>query len=318
MNIRLMQTNDIPCAIALWKKQFVQYCHGDSFPPFHNGGEAALETYLREQIGCGQAIAAFENHAIAGYMAWMTFDFHNERTAFLPIVGHAASLCDEMRIYAALYAYTSRVWVRDNCFNHLWMTYYDDETVQNGLYALGFGSYVVDACQSTSVNLSDASCAYCIERATAQDADALLAIADDSRRYYADAPIFLQRSKQNKQDIEVLLNNAVVLVARDGNAVIGVMSFTLHCDFDTEQLTTTDSAYIGDLGAFVDSRYRGKGIGKALLTHAFRICNENGKSHLHVCFESANPFAASFWPRFFKPAIRSVRRTINKDANSID
>ena len=35
-------------------------------------------------------------------------------------------------------------------------------------------------------------------------------------------------------------------------------------------------------------------------------------THL-VSFETANPDAVHFWPKYFKPAIHSVRRTINKD-----
>lgn len=44
--------------------------------------------------------------------------------------------------------------------------------------------------------------------------------------------------------------------------------------------------------------------------------HEKGRPYLHVSFETANPNAIRFWPKYFKPAIRSVRRTINKDADT--
>ena len=137
IKIRTMETADISEALDLWKKQFVQYCYSGSFPPFHAGGEAAAEKYIKKQISSGNAIAAVENNSLAGYMAWMTFDFHNERTAFLPIAGHAAVLSDEISIYSAMYRHASQNWVKDNRFNHLWMTYYDDEKIKNELYELG-------------------------------------------------------------------------------------------------------------------------------------------------------------------------------------
>jgi len=318
IKIETMQIADIPRAMDLWKNQFVQYCHCDSFPAFHNGGEITVEKYIENQISNSNAIVAVQDNEIVGYMAWMTFDFHSERTAFLPIAGHAALLNNEMSIYMAMYNHVSQKWVKDNRFNHLWMTYFDDKNVKDGLYELGFGSYVVDACQSTSKSIGSVRCDYRIELATIQDVDDLFKIANSSNQYYIDPPIFLKRSKLQKQDIEKILERNFVLVARDGNEIIGVMSFSINEDFEFEQLTTTDSVYIGRLGAFIHSNYRGKGIGTALLTNTFRICQENGKSHIHVCFESSNPYASNFWPKYFKPAIRSVRRTINKDANEMD
>ena len=61
-----------------------------SFPDFWDGGKETIESYLIQQIEKGDAIAAKTDKTIVGYMAWMCFDFHNEKTAFCPIVGHAA------------------------------------------------------------------------------------------------------------------------------------------------------------------------------------------------------------------------------------
>ena len=313
-----MQTTDIPCAIDLWKQQFVQYCYCDSFPPFHDVGEATVKKYIEDQLSNGNAVVAVKDNEIVGYMAWLTFDFHNERTAFLPVTGYAASSKDELNIYPAMYNYVSKKWVEDNRFNHLWMIYFDDEIAKNSLYELGFGSYVIDACQSTDKIMGNVHCDYKIELATIQDTNTLLEIANTSNRYYMDSPIFLKRGTRQIQDIQNILEQYFVLVARDGDKIVGVMSFSVNKDFDFEQLTTPDSAYIGNLGAFIYPEYRGKGVGKALLKNTFDICRESGKSHIHVCFESANPNASNFWPKYFKPAIRSVRRTVNKDANEYE
>jgi len=99
--------------------------------------------------------------------------------------------------------------------------------------------------------------------------------------------------------------------------LIGVMSIDVDQVYHFEKLTTTDSGYISRIGAFVKSEYRGKGVGTRLLKEVFDYCVEAGKSFVHVSFETANPYANKFWLKYFKPAIRSVRRTINKDANDI-
>ena len=113
-----------------------------------------------------------------------------------------------------------------------------------------------------------------------------------------------------------LIRSSYALLAWDNDKIAGAMSFTINQEFHFERLTTPNSSCIKGIGAFIHPDYRRKGIGIALLENAFAFCNEKGKSHLHVSFESANPNAMQFWPKYFKPAIRSVRRTINKDANT--
>lgn len=315
INISSMELVNIADAVRLWKILYNKYCQCHSFPNFTSGGLLTVKTYLKDQIDKGNAIIATENGEMIGYMAWMCIDFHNERTAFLPIVGHAASFTEEIRIYNEMYYYASQKWVLDDRFNHLWMTFYDDKNLLYNLYDIGFGSYVIDACQSTATIGDSKALDYEITYADENDVDALLEFANSSNEYYANSPIFLKRNCYRKENIEELVKNDYALIARDNELIIGAMSFTTNQDFHFEHLTTPDSAYIKAIGAFIHPNYRKKGIGTALLKRIFAACSEKGKSHLHVSFESSNPNAIQFWPKYFKPAIRSVRRTINKDAN---
>lgn len=196
------------------------------------------------------------------------------------------------------------------------MTYFDDDILKNSLYDLGFGSYVIDACQSTSITRHDIKQDYQITFASTADAEALTVFASFSNKYYMNSPIFLQRDKYTKDEIMQLIDKNNVLLAWDSAKIVGVLSFSINQGFHFEHLTTYDSAYIKGLGAYILPDYRGKGIGTALLDKAFAFCKEKGKTYMHVSFEFANPYAIQFWPKYFKPAIRSVKRTINKDANT--
>lgn len=113
-----------------------------------------------------------------------------------------------------------------------------------------------------------------------------------------------------------LIDKNYVLLAWDKDKIAGVLSFSINQGYNFERLTTVDSARIEGIGAYILPDYRGKGMGTALLDKAFAFCKEKGKTYMHVSYESANPNAIQFWPKYFKPAIRSVRRTINKDANT--
>lgn len=125
-----MKAEHIPDAVNLWKEQFVRYCYSNSFPDFTAGGLPVIDTYLKEQTEKENAIIIKRDSDIIGYMAWMYFDFHRERTAFLPTAAHAASPHDDIRIYEEMYYHAAQKWVDDKRFNHLWMTYSDNHPPQ--------------------------------------------------------------------------------------------------------------------------------------------------------------------------------------------
>jgi len=312
-----MKKEDIPQAMTIWHRQFTKYCSKDSFPDFWIGGKNTIESYLMQQIEKGNAIIAQTDKTLVGYLAWMCIDFHNEKTAFCPIVGHAALGENEKSIYQVLYTASSQKWVQDNRFNHLWMTFYDDIDLKNMLYDMGFGSYVMDAYQKVSPNMFQTNCPYKITRAISNDADALLRLENENNQYLLDSPIFLKREECSRDYIAQIISQNRVFVAWDNDDLIGVMSLKADKGYHFEHLTTTDSGYIDRPGAFVKPGYRGKGIGTRLLKEVFDYCAGAGKPFIHVSFETANPYANRFWPKYFRPVIRSLRRTINKDANDI-
>ena len=159
-------------------------------------------------------------------------------------------------------------------------------------------------------------CQYRVTKAVIDDADILLNFVNEMEKYYHDAPIFLKRDSFSRDEILNIIQNEHAFLAWDGDYLIGVMSFSTNQGFHYERLTSNQSGYIKGIGGYIKSEYRGQGIGSRLLQEMFNYCYEAGKPFIHVSFESANPFANKFWPKYFKPVIRSIRRTINKDANS--
>lgn len=315
IKIATMNSTDIAEAIKLWEAQFNRYCRCNAFPDFLIGGKETLENYLFRQIGEKNAIVAIKDNNVVGYMAWMYFDFHNEPSAFLPTVGNAAVVENENAIFRELYMAASQKWVRDNRFNHLWMTYYDDTALKDMLYDIGFGSYVIDACQRTDSHTLATTSNWKVTKATSADIDAVLELENASERNLSSPPIFLVRNAWQRDDVIKLFNEDEVFVAWDDNRIIGILNFKINQRYHFERLTTLESA--GGLGAYIVPEYRGRGVGTRLLQEAFDFCHNAGKPFLHVSFESANPDGIKFWPKYFKPVIRSVRRAVNKDANTI-
>jgi predicted acetyltransferase len=283
-------------------------------PNFLPGGKDVMEKYFIDRIKNKGVITIKENDRILGYFSWIIINFHNEKSAFCPIIGHFGEEHDKENIYSQLYSYVSKEWVKNNIFNHLWMIHNRDIVLKKLSYDIGFGSYVIDACIKNNV-LEEKELQYKIIQATKSDSEILCDLVEESRKYYLSSPIFLKRGMFLKDQIQNIIEKSIVFLAWNNNELIGVVNIRKNNEYDIEQLLTPGSVSIAQLGMYIKSNYRGKGIGKSLLNKVFQYCNENSIKYVHVCFETSNKYANKFWPRYFDSIILSIRRTINKDAN---
>lgn len=313
--ISKMKKEEIPELIGIWHNQYSKYCNGTVVPDFLSGGKNSIMMYLENQIDQGNAIISKKDDVITGYIAWKYFDFHNEKSAFCPIIGHAAIEEDRQTIYHELYNYAAQIWVDNDRFNHLWMIYNDDHTLKDMLYDIGFGSHVIDAYKKIQKPVYKTDCKYKISVATYRDTEALLALIKESAHFYIESPIFLKRGVYESDDIIDMIKLDHLFVAWDNNTPIGIMNLSVQTGYNIENLASTNTGLISKAGAYIKPGYRGFGIGKCLLNEVMKHCSEKNIRYLHVCFETANPFANVFWRKHFKPIILSVRRTVNKDAN---
>jgi ribosomal protein S18 acetylase RimI-like enzyme len=310
-----MDKNDIDEVINLWYKNHSVYFDDKVLPDFFPGGKLEMEKYFYERTNNRNAIIIKEKNNILGYFSWILINFHNEKSAFCPIIGHFG--IDEVRemIYTDLYNCVSKEWIKNDIFNHLWMINSKDNFLKGFSYDMGFGSYVVDACIKNGT-IEEPNCRYEITKAETKDSELLFNLVDESRRYYLDSPIFLKRKIITKDEIQNIIGKNAVFLAWDDNDIIGFMSVRISKEYDIEQLFTRESASIDTLGAYIKLKYRGKEIGKTLLNNVFKYCESIGIKYVHVCFETSNTYANKFWRKYFNPIILSVRRTVNKDANS--
>jgi ribosomal protein S18 acetylase RimI-like enzyme len=314
LKISWMKKSDINEAIELWYKNHSVYCDDSLMPDFLPGGKQKMEEYFSKRIDNENAIILKEENNILGFFSWVSAPFHNEKSAFCPIIGHYAKEDDKENIYTQLYNYISKEWIKNDIFNHLWMINCKDNFLKNFTYDLGFGSYVADAFIKKAT-IEKQNSQYEITLAKKKDCELLYNLVEESRRYYLSAPIFLKREVITKDEILKIIENSAVFLAWDNNKPFGFINVSKNNDYDIEQLLTPEGASIDRLGAYINSDYRSKGIGKSLLNKVFEYCDDNAIDYVHVDFETSNTYANKFWRNYFTPVILSVRRTINKDAN---
>lgn len=315
LQIESLTTECIPEVKRLWDAQYLRMTERYSFLPraWLGVSATAFAAWIERHL---HGLVATDTGRIVGYMTYDRFDFHGERTAFFPIMAHAADEGVKLEAYALMYRHLSQRLVEQGCINHLLSFFPLDHALQRYLFELGFGLYVVDAFRGLNdIAVAPEAGEIGIRRATTADLQALAELVKESDGYYAEPPLFLMRQAEGADEIAPMLageDQAVFLAFADGRAV-GFMGIRLNHRADPITLCDETTASLDPLGAYIRRDCRGAGIGKRLLREVIAWAGRMGAQTIHVDWESANPHGHCFWPRHFAPAIYSCKRHLNQD-----
>jgi len=273
----------------------------------------AIRVFLEEHAEKGRGVVAKTDGAVIGYMVYDVLPFHGADTAFCSIMGHASVESGRARIYQELYRNLSDIWVRDTVLDHIITFFSVDSQLNQALFNLGFGLYVVDAFRSADPIDSNGGAS--IMEASLSDVEDVMRLGEESRSYYLESPLFLVRDEEKREYYEDFIRNneAAVFIAKLDGKTVGFMSVKKNRGDDVITLADKDTGMIDELGAYIQLSCRGHGIGARLLSHVLGWCREQRIDHIHVDYESANLYASGFWPKHFTPTMYSVRRRINPD-----
>lgn len=282
----------------------------------------AFVRFIAPLAQAGGGVAVKLAGRLAGYMAYDAFRFHGEATAFCPIMAHAADPQFKLPVYQAMYRHLARRWVDEGSLNHIVTFFCADRQLQELLYDLGFGLYLVDAFRRTDLPVPSrppiairASAADPSRRqptlvtATADHAGDLAELLNEARQYYAEPPLFLVRHPEADEPWQRFIENgsAGVFMAYAGDQPVGLMVVAERSDVDPLDLSSSK------LNAYIRQDYRGRGIGTALLSRCVEWSRRRGRKWLHVDWESANLYGNPFWRSHFTPMLYSVRRRLHGD-----
>lgn len=313
-----MQKTDVNKAIKLWTDQYKNYCgNNDDFPAYWGSNINEIESFLNNKIENNSAIIAKLDNEIVGFLAYDEFPFNGEDSVFCPAIGHCATEEYKESVYLSLYKSISQQWINKGILNHMWTIFYNDTELKNILFDLGYGSYLIDAFSSLS-NKPEGECLFEIKKASSEDIDTLYELVEESEEYYKSAPLFLKRDKVLKDEISEIISKSNVFIAWDKEKAVGFINLSIAKNNNPIDMSVNNCGLIDEIGAYIKLEYRGKKVGKQLLKSISEYCSLNNISCIHVDFETANLYANKFWRKYFNPMLLSMRRTINKNINSIE
>ena len=184
-----------------------------------------------------------------------------------------------------------------------------DRAVVDQWFWQGFGLTVVDAVRPVQPLAAPAPVSLTIRKATPADAGLLAALDAEHCRHYTASPIFMAPPHQNDAaEFAAFLarpRNAAWL-ALDGDSPAGFLRFDGYEVDGVGILEGERTVFIN--GAWLRPAYRGQRLAPAMLDAALRDYEDQGFTCCAVNFESFNPEAALFWPRYFDPVCYSLTR----------
>lgn len=267
---------------------------------------------LEKRLQAGDALAAVANGRLLGYLSWFIVpNFRDtERTgAFCPEWGHGAVVEDAARVYRGLYRAAAQRWQAAGCGVHTLTLLAHEEAAREVWFWNGFGLGVVDAIRWTEPLAVGAPRGLALRRAGAGDARILAEIETEHWRHYAAPPVLMSAGAPNTEaEFAALLadKNFHAWLALEGETAAAYLRLQSRSDGAASIVAAEDAIAI--TGAFTRPAYRGRKAAAALLAVALEDARARGFRRMSVDFESFNPEAAAFWPRYFTPVCFSVMR----------
>lgn len=273
----------------------------------------SLENFTDNGLG----VAAYEENRMIGYLCcYNPRDnvFGSRATGvFSPMHAHGAVKENRGLIYQRMYQAAAEKWVKQNITYHSIALYAHDHVTQNAMFTYGFGRRCVDAIRSMEIISCCQTQGIVYEELSREDFDKVRQLRWLLAGHMGKSPCFMCYEMNHFQQClaENERKNTRIFIARDGEKV---MAFTEVSD-EGETFIASETADMWNIcGTFCLPEYRGRDIYQNLLNYVIDQLKGNGVKRLGVDYESFNPTANAFWPKYFDEYTHSVVRRIDECA----
>lgn len=307
-----LESNDLPAAAELFTHNYRRLRQAVPALPLGFAQPAGLIERLQSMVAAGRLLAAVQAGRLLGYLSWYLVDGFRaaaRRAAYCPVWGHAVVEGQEAAVYSALYAEAARLWLQAGRNTHALTFLAGDRAQQNLWFWNGFGLAVVDAVRDMQPLGVECPSELVVRIAEAADAEALAALDREHCQHYTQPPVLM--AARLIEDAAALASfiaqpGCSIWLAEWAGQPAGFLRFAAG-ELDMADIVQGQDT-VGITGAYTRPEFRGCGIAPALLDAALSHYSALGFGRCAVDFESFNPQAAGFWPRYFTPVCYSVIR----------
>lgn len=277
------------------------------------GAPVVLRRAVSQLARTGSGAVALEDDRLVGYLAFsdpIERLWNSGTGVHSPLHGNAFAGRQRSRLASRLFQHAAEPLVARGVEIFAITTYQHDHEVAAALSLNGFGMRCADAIRMVDHALeAEPVPGIAFREVRWEDAGPLLPLLNGLVRHLRQGPSFVGVTEFTQDDFAELRarrkSRYFVAAARD--EPIGYLEVT----DDGENVLTTAPDMRNICGAYLDERFRGKGIYDGLLAFTLATLREEGVARIGVDFETMNPTALHFWTRYFDRYTTSYARRID-------
>ncbi len=229
---------------------------------------------------------------------------------FTPEWGHFAKKEQELPLYYELYKRSCGLFRELGLVTHMITHFAHHVSLQNLLYELAFGRFVIDGIRSVEpLTVPSIPSGFVFREAQVEDFPALGTLSEHLVRHLRSDPIglFIPPAKPNFE--ESFGSKVVTFVASYAGEIVSVLRALFDdgggCDIVKGKGT------LGINQAYTKDAFRQRGIATHLLQALLHFARSHTIQRVSVDWESANFSGSGFWLRYFSPVCYSVIRRLD-------
>ncbi len=274
----------------------------------------ALPTVTEVPVLLDHGIAAVEDEQVLGFISYLDPWEHafgtEAKGTFIPVHGHGCVKENRNRIYQRLYQVMADTLVKNNVLYHAISLYAHDTDAICAFFHNGFGHRCSDGIRE--MNPIPVITNNKILYREIEDASYIRNLRRALSVHMGQSSCFM-RTRANEFDrwiIEREQNGSRIFIAEHHQKPIAF----LEISEESEAFITALPCMKNIHGAYCDPAYRGQQVMQSLMNYVIQTLQQEGYTHLGVDWESFNPTAQNFWPKYFEPYTYSVTRRIDENS----
>lgn len=264
-------------------------------------------------------VAAFEGEKILGFLCchepWEHAFQSLAKGTFSPVHAHGCVMENRGKIYQRMYQAAAEKWVKKGIAYHSIALYAHEETALSAFFDYGFGRRCVDAIRMMEpLGIGTPPAGITFREAGGKEKGQVNILHSMLKEHMGKSPCFMghpvEIHKVDAEPVQKEKSGSRIFTAMDGEKVAAFVEVT-----DSGENFATQVRDMQNIcGAYCLPEYRGRNIYQGLLDYMILCLKKEGFRRLGVDYESFNPTANVFWPKYFEPYTKSVVRRIDECA----
>lgn len=306
MNIVELERSHIPVITAMAQRQHNQTRQRVNLP------DALLPdlSYLANGLG----VVAMEADRVVGFLGstgpWPDQFGTQTPGVYSPLEAHGAVEENAVRIWQRMYQAAAERWVAAGAGWHAITLHGYEQAAQQVLWQYGFGQRCADAVRLVeplnAASIPGVNCCELLDGHAVQELRLCLA------RHMCKSPCFMVNT-DDEDDMVRWLSKVECRQQRVFAAMAaGKPVASMEVKAEGETYFTAHAQMANICGTFCAEAWRGKGVSRLLLDYVLQTLQKEKYQYLGVDYETTNPTAAGFWPKYFTPYTLSLVRRVDQ------